>query len=316
MNFFMSIFSYFKRKIYVFVGRNFPNLSRKVVVGEWLLHGPFNHMLDSYMKKNRYYDYFLPSLCKVAMDSGLRGTIVDIGSNIGDTAALIRQRGVDNTIVAIEASPHFFKLMSRNVHELAAKFGDVRLVHAFVGGNDDQLALVYTDGTAGTRALEKGNVSKKVPTVKLDSLNIDNIALLKIDTDGYDGEIIEAHFDYLKEHRPLVWSEMFVEREESFQSWQRALSGISKFYQCFMLFDNVGRLVLDGKLNEQSTDVIMRLVRYACISRKLAQCGAGRVGIHYFDIAFFPETDSLVWNNFLSFINSEFESTCGLSFDI
>lgn len=304
MTIFNSIFFRFKSSFFVNVGRHFPKLSRKVPVGEWHLHGPVNHMLDGYMRNFRYYDYFLPLLCKIVMDSGLHGAIVDIGANIGDTAALIRQRGVDSRIVAIEASPHFFALLSRNIHELAEKFGDIRLVNAFIGGKDDKLALDYTDGTAGTRVVADGEISEAAPAISLDSLNIDNISLLKIDTDGYDGEIIEAHFDYLKAHRPLIWSEMFVEREESIQTWWRALSGISEFYQGFMLFDNVGRLVLHGILNEHSTNVIVELVRYTWIQRELAQCGAGGAGVPYFDIALFPETDNAVWNNFLKIVNN------------
>jgi len=46
------------------------------------------------------------------------GTIVDIGANIGDTAAIISTHARPNKLILIEGSDYFFDILVRNVSQL------------------------------------------------------------------------------------------------------------------------------------------------------------------------------------------------------
>ena len=292
-----------KRRLLVAAGRRFPHWTRSIKVGSWHIEGPFNHLLDMYKERLRLYDYFLPALCKVMAGLGDRGVIVDVGANIGDTVALIRQEGVVNRVIAIEASSEFFDLLERNVKAAPRKFGDVQLIKAFVGKENAQLVLKYSNGTAGTREVSGGSEGRGVPVMTLSQLGESEIALLKIDTDGYDGAILEGNAEFINSLAPIVWAEAYVDSDDSLISWKNALGVLGARYKHIFLFDNVGRPVFSGALNPESISWVIGLIRYAWIQRVLESSGEGSCGQAYFDIALFPEGKEEIRDAFVEFVD-------------
>jgi FkbM family methyltransferase len=286
------------------IGRKFPLLTRTIDVRGQPLRGPVNHQLDFYTRNYFFYDYFLPLLCKVVSDAEPDGDIVDIGANIGDTAVMIRQRGVKNRIVAVEASPIFFGMLERNVQSARQLFGDIRLVKAFVGSSEQNLVLKYTDGTAGTRIADAVADGAAVPTVSMDDLKLEHVSLVKVDTDGYDGAILEGNLHYFIARKPVIWAETYVTTERDLEAWRNSLDGLVGSYQCFYLFDNTGLPALAGELTASSAAVIAQLIRSAWVARMLSEKGLGACGVAYYDIALVPEMKSRVWRDFQSVVSA------------
>lgn len=75
----------------------------------------------------------------------VNGPVIDVGANVGDTAAIIRAHS-DAPILAIEASERYFRYLVRNAFEI----GDVTPVQAFVAASRGEVVggLRESNGTA------------------------------------------------------------------------------------------------------------------------------------------------------------------------
>ena len=85
---------------------------------------PLSHELPFYQHDHPRYDRQLGAIA-----AELGGPVVDIGANVGDTAAAIRAES-DVPILCVEGDPAFFALLERN----ARAIGGVELERAFVEG--------------------------------------------------------------------------------------------------------------------------------------------------------------------------------------
>ena len=93
-------------------------------IGSVELELPLSHELPFYRHDHPRYDRQLGAIA-----AELGGPVVDVGANVGDTAAAIRaESGVP--ILCVEGDPRFFALLERN----ARMIGGVELEHAFVEG--------------------------------------------------------------------------------------------------------------------------------------------------------------------------------------
>jgi FkbM family methyltransferase len=165
-------------------------------IGAIDLELPLSHQLPFYRHDHPEYDR---PLARVARDLG--GAVVDVGANVGDTAAAIREAS-DVPILCIEGDDRFFALLSRN----ATRLGDVELEHAFV----DAPARATVRRGAGTARLEPGTGevrTKALSEVIDDHPRFSRPALLKLDTDGMDLVILRANVDFLARARPVVFFE-------------------------------------------------------------------------------------------------------------
>ena len=127
--------------------------------------------------------------------------MVDVGANVGDTAAIVRAHsGVP--VLCVEGDDVFFDLLARNVEQL----GDVELEHAFV----DAPAAGRVERGRGTARVHVGDSrlrTKPLATILADHPRFAEPALLKLDTDGMDVPILAANLDLLGRVRPVLFFE-------------------------------------------------------------------------------------------------------------
>ena len=140
-------------------------------VGDVELELPLSHQLPFFQHAHPAYDR---AIADIAAEAG--GPVIDIGANVGDTAAAIRTR-TDVPVLCVEGDPRFFAFLQRNANRL----GDVELEPAFVTGS---LARVLDDHP-----------------------RFASPALLKLDTDGMDVAILEANLEWLARVQPIVFFE-------------------------------------------------------------------------------------------------------------
>jgi FkbM family methyltransferase len=166
-------------------------------IGEIELQLPLSHELPFYRKDHPQYAL---NVGRIAAETG--GPVVDIGANVGDTAAIIRNV-CDVPILCVEGDDRFFEILSRN----AARFDPpIELEHAFVRAP----ARATVERARGTARLAAGNAA--VPTKTLGEILEDHPtfaapALVKIDTDGWDVPIILAELRLLARLRPVLFFE-------------------------------------------------------------------------------------------------------------
>jgi len=165
-------------------------------VGNSELLLPLSHELPFYRHDHPLYDR---AIGRIAAEAA--GPVVDIGANVGDTAAEIRSRS-SVPILCVEGDDRFFTILSRNAPQLEP----VELEHTFV----DAPAHGRVERGAGTARILAGDGalrSKPLARVLEEHPSFSEPALVKLDTDGMDIAIILANLDLLARTRPVLFFE-------------------------------------------------------------------------------------------------------------
>jgi FkbM family methyltransferase len=215
---------------------------------------PLDHDLPHIRKVLPQYSLNLGRLAKYTMGKYPDLMLIDIGANVGDSAAIVRMEA-QCPILCIEGDPAYFDLLQHNCQTLK----DVAPVCAYVGAQDDEhLADVQrSSGTASIVANHAGKTWVKMQT--LDTLLAKNprfavSKFVKIDTDGFDCRIIMHHKGFLRTAKPVV----FFEYAPSF--FRRiGDDGFGVFailrecgYATAMFYDNVGDYLVSVGLDHEA----------------------------------------------------------------
>jgi FkbM family methyltransferase len=167
-----------------------------VPVGTAELAVPLSHELAFYRKDHSLYGEAVGLIA-----AALQGPVVDIGANVGDTAAIVRAHSAA-PVLCVEGDEMFFDLLRRNVEQL----GDVEVERAFVeapaaGG------VARGRGTARVVAGAEELPSKALGAILDDHPRFARPALLKLDTDGMDVPILLANLELLERVRSTIFFE-------------------------------------------------------------------------------------------------------------
>ena len=165
-------------------------------VGAVELELPLSHELPFYQHDHPRYDR---QLGPIAAELG--GPVVDVGANVGDSAAAIRAES-DVPILCVEGDPGFFALLERN----ARAIGGVELEQALVEGPARGL-LQRGAGTAHVVEGECELPSKPLAQILDEHPAFARPALIKLDTDGMDVPILLANLALLERIRPVLFFE-------------------------------------------------------------------------------------------------------------
>lgn len=214
----------------------------------FLLHLNAEHKLPEYQSNFAMYDRFVPYLGKLANSRQNMGggVIIDIGANVGDTtAALIRH--TDSDVICVEPTNKFFALLQRNVESFGEPYKSrIKLVNAYIGRNEsDQYVSKITNGTAVKVKMTSGNAEAptySIPTM-LKNLNIksDALALVKVDTDGFDAECIMSMGNMLKDISPFLYWENEIDVASQTVQYKEMADYLERNgYTHYFVFDNFG----------------------------------------------------------------------------
>lgn len=137
-----------------------------------------------------------------------RYNIVDIGANIGDTAFLLRETDKENRIICIEGNNEYLPLLEENVKKLSG----ITIARTFVGQDKEQrFGELVSDGR-GTTFVKESDKGNEINYTALEEIirtsGVEGpIGLLKIDTDGFDCQIIKGNFDVIRKYKPALFFE-------------------------------------------------------------------------------------------------------------
>ena len=165
-------------------------------IGATELELPLSHELPFYRRDHPLYDRQLGALA-----AELAGPVVDIGANVGDSAAAIRAES-DVPILCVEGDPTFFALLERN----ARSIGGIELERTFVEGPEHG----RLERGAGTVRVVEGSeslASKPLAQILDEHPAFARPALVKLDTDGMDVPILLANLPLLARLRPALFFE-------------------------------------------------------------------------------------------------------------
>ena len=162
---------------------------------------------------------------------------IDIGANIGHmTVQMVLATGPDGLTLGFDPNPYVFEILAQNA-ALNPGIGRIVPYNLAITDHDDEFfyhsseASFNNGGISATGASRHGKfaLSHKVPGVNLEAFlereypaDLGRLRLIKIDTEGYDKEIIRSIAGLLAKYRPVLLSECFgrntaAEKVEQFE---------------------------------------------------------------------------------------------------
>lgn len=164
-----------------------------------------DHIFKHYLKGYFYEDKLLEKIQSL----NLVGTYVDVGSNIGNHSIYFLNFTNCLSVVSIEGHPKTFGLLKKNIENNKTHKPYILFDHLIGDNNNDEVFIDYTDmnniGTASIVDCNKG-FKKKLHT--LDSLQVKDVSLIKIDVEGYEYNVLKGAINTIIEYKPVIFIEL------------------------------------------------------------------------------------------------------------
>jgi FkbM family methyltransferase len=211
---------------------------------------PLSHELPSY---RRAFPEYALNLGKVAFHLRRKYadlTMIDVGANVGDSAAIIRMH-CDHPILCIEGEGGFFRLLAANARNL----GEIELEQTFLGAPGDHVGSVHT-GRGNARVI-LGSASGKENICTLGEVlsrhpRFAVSKLVKLDAEGFDCRIIACESEFLSRSKPVLFFEYYPACCE--MAGQQAFPVFARLgemgYATVLIYQNVGRYLTSLQLHQ------------------------------------------------------------------
>ena len=175
-----------------------------LAIGNQVIKVPLSHQLRRNVEVYPDYNFNLPRIIKYTCDHLSNVTVIDIGANIGDTVAFIKNY-TDTPILCIDGEKKYLDILRSNV----AQYKNVAICSALVGEENKEanVSMKMERGTAVvTEAKDKTNI-RTLENILVEFPDFKNSKVLKVDTDGYDTLILRGCARFLKTVKPIIFFE-------------------------------------------------------------------------------------------------------------
>jgi len=168
-----------------------------------------------YLKNDRYIgqrvalEKYEPYETKLILRQTKKGdVVVDVGANIGYYTILLADKvGKNGKVYAFEPDKTNFEILTKNIKTNNLK--NVVAVNAAVGSKSGKLKLHKSKENFGDHKLYgKDKEIEEVKIIRLDNyLKNIKVDLMKIDTQGWEPEVIEGAKNIIKRDKPIIFLE-------------------------------------------------------------------------------------------------------------
>lgn len=195
----------------------------------------------------------------------LTGVLVDVGANVGAFTLLLRSAS-PLPIIAYEPQPFLFKLLQGNIG--FNRLTDVDARNIACGSRPGEVAFsigingsivcdaakagkkLSTPGPASTdweqeaETTQAGDAVVNVPVTTLDEdlAGAPPVALLKIDCEGFEYDVLQGAANIIRRHRPRLVLEVHPTQLENFgRSTEQVLELVARDYDLEFWYFQIGR---------------------------------------------------------------------------
>lgn len=137
-------------------------------------------------------------------------TVVDVGANLGFVCLMLAPRlRPGGRIVALEPSPRTYRKLVGTIEKNA--IGDVvEPLNLGAGATAGGATLHQVSASSGNATiLGGGGAGEAIELTRLDDLGLDSsFRLLKIDTEGFESEVLKGGAEAIAAHRPRIFIEL------------------------------------------------------------------------------------------------------------
>ena len=167
--------------------------------------------------------------------------VIDIGANIGHTTVQMSlAAGKEGTTLGFDPNPYVYELLAQNAN--------IDLYQYAITDEDDEFYYNSSEASFNNGGISKEKVNRhgkhalesKIQGVNLEKFlsekyadSIDKLSLVKIDTEGYDKEIIRSISNLLIKYKPVVITECLGKNslEDKYEQFELLNSlGYSLYY--------------------------------------------------------------------------------------
>ena len=129
---------------------------------------------------------------------------VDVGANVGTTAlAMAQQVGPQGHVIALEPQPVVAHCLAA---ALAANgLSQVRLLTVAAGQQSGMVKMDFSQPLSNHGTAKVASQGDSVPMIRLDDLELARCALIKIDVEGYEWQVIEGARATIGRLRPTLY---------------------------------------------------------------------------------------------------------------
>ncbi len=253
----MNIFKKNLKEIFYYYIYNFLRqfrilfkLDQSILVDKYKIVLPPEHLLSLYNNNNiatyRDYDNFLPNFIKYRKNL----TIIDIGANVGDTLVRMLSANKNHKYYCIEADNFFFKYLKKNTDEIINNDPEINIsIIKELVGNEISGYFQIRRGTTGSIIDKPSQNNQKINSKKLDDIiyenKIENVSLIKVDTDGFDVSVLSSGYETIKNYKPFLFFEYMKKDDNHLNEYLKFINHLQKLnYKEFIILDSHGKTIL------------------------------------------------------------------------
>lgn len=234
--------------------RFFSQKSAILHCGNFDLLAPESHLLFELQKVGPYRDLCIGTSAKIICEKYKRASIVDVGANIGDTAAILASY-VPNKLILVEGSDYYYHFLEKNLHHFPNVVVPIKGMVS--DGSEIQGELRHWGGTAYFK--HHGQEDLATPTLSLSQIADSNTRFIKIDTDGFECCILNAALPWLEIQKPAILFENQLRNEHDLDRFNNLYDQLSSIgYRYFVAWDDPGFHIL----STDSVEAVKDLNRY------------------------------------------------------
>jgi FkbM family methyltransferase len=256
----------------------------KMEVANQQLWMPLSHLLPFYCRPGTEYNTVLTRLANFIRASHGRLCLIDVGANVGDTIVMCGVTDSDS-VLALEPHPLYFDYLRRNFGE----HPNVQRLQSVCGAEDAASVAVEMKTGRGSAQIQQATSGEtKMATTRLDTLlrnhpDFLDCNLLKIDTDGYDFDIIRGASHFIERANPAVLFECNIFQNPNYV---RDVALAFKFfnkagYRHALIYDNLGYFF--SRVDLQKPESFGFALFHQLIEKT-----------HYFDILMMPNAEAFL----------------------
>ena len=241
---------------------------------------PFNH---NYLEYKNDYPNYDEIILKIVKSLGKKNSsIIDVGANCGDTIIPMFYKNKYKKYFGIEPDDLFFKYLEKNINQNKLS-KQIKIYKNFI---TSKKKIGLLGGSSGTKKFIPSKSNKIENQISLDNfVNVNcikNLELIKIDTDGYDYDVLKSGNKIIKKFKPIIFFECQIDNKKNIDKYMEEIENLKNFFYNFYFFDNFGNFIVKSS----NLDQIRELLGYV-----YNQNNFKNKSIYYYDILACTQND-------------------------
>lgn len=239
----------------------------------FIINLPFNH---NYLEYKTDYPNYDETILKVVKSLGKKNSsIIDVGANCGDTIIQMFFKNKNKKYYGVEPDELFYKYLKKNLNQNKLS-NKIKIFKNFITSKKKK---GFLNGSSGTKKFVPSKINKIENQITLDKfvdINfIKNLELIKIDTDGYDYDVLKSGSKIIKKFKPIIFFECQIEIKKQVEQYINVIKNLKNFFYSFYFFDNFGNFIVKSNDLNDIRNLILYIYNQNNFKKK---------SIYYYDI--------------------------------